>query len=117
MINNIQKKLKNRKGFTLVELIIVIAILGILAAIVVPQFKGFTAKAKIGADKTNIKILQNAAETYEAEHGSYPDSADDITEYVKEIPKTSADGSFYFDTSSHKIVTTDPGSTKGFEIK
>lgn len=61
------KNLKKKKGFTLIELIVVIAILGILAAIAVPRFTGFTDKAKVGADKQYAALVANAIVTSLAE--------------------------------------------------
>ncbi len=65
-----------RKGFTLVEILIVVVILGILAAIVVPQFTNATQDAQAGNLKAQIKSLQNQAELYNARNnGAYPDFA------------------------------------------
>lgn len=59
-------------AFTLVEILIVVAILGILAAIVLPEFHGHTQKAKESAAKENLRILRNAIELYAAQHNGVP---------------------------------------------
>jgi len=53
------KRTKNQKGFTLVELIVVIAILGILAGIAVPRLTGFQERAAVKADEANAKTVAN----------------------------------------------------------
>ncbi len=63
----IRKMMKRQKGFTLVELIVVIAILGILAAIAVPKFIGTLDNARQRTHEANVKTLKSAAALYLAD--------------------------------------------------
>jgi type IV pilus assembly protein PilA len=66
------KKLHTRRGgFTLIELMIVVAIIGILAAIAIPNFLRFQLKAKSSEGKTNLAAIRTAEESYFAEYGIY----------------------------------------------
>jgi type IV pilus assembly protein PilA len=62
---------KSKKGFTLIELMIVVAIIGILAAIAIPNFLRFQLKAKTSEAKVNLAAIRTAEESYLAEFGSY----------------------------------------------
>ena len=59
-------------GFTLVELLIVVIILSILAAIVIPQFASSTSDAKYSALDTNLATVRSSIELYYQQHGTYP---------------------------------------------
>ena len=61
-----------KKAFTLVEILIVVAILGILAAIVIPTFRGHIQEAKEAAAKDDLRILRNAIELYASQHNNVP---------------------------------------------
>jgi type IV pilus assembly protein PilA len=62
---------KSNKGFTLIELMIVVAIIGILAAIAIPNFLRFQLKSKSSEGKVNIAAIRTAEESYLAEFGVY----------------------------------------------
>ena len=67
----LSKLRSNRKGFTLIELMIVVAIIGILAAIAIPNFLKFQAKSRTSEAKTNLKAIYIAQNTFYAEFGTY----------------------------------------------
>jgi type IV pilus assembly protein PilA len=93
------KKLHARKGgFTLIELMIVVAIIGILAAIAIPNFLRFQLKAKTSEGKTNVAAIRTAEQSYFSEYGTYVAAA--------AAPTTAG--------SSAKQAFPDPTSAGGF---
>ncbi|MDD5773171.1 MAG: prepilin-type N-terminal cleavage/methylation domain-containing protein [bacterium] len=67
-----KKMFKNEKGFTLIELMIVIAILGILAAVAIPNFLNARGKAQDAAALSTLEAVKTAMEMYAADNGVYP---------------------------------------------
>ena len=61
-----------KKGFTLVEILLVVTILGILAAMVLPTFQGNVATAKESASKSNLSTMRTQIELYKLQHNGYP---------------------------------------------
>jgi general secretion pathway protein G len=70
-----------REGFTLIEILLVVAILGVLASIVVMSMTGQTEKARITATRITIDSIKSAVDRYEMELGKYPEN---LAELVKE---------------------------------
>jgi len=67
--------LKKQKGFTIVELLIVIVVIGILATLVIVTFSGIQQKGRDSQRKTDINALQSHVEAYYAQTGTYPTMA------------------------------------------
>lgn len=121
MIKKMNKMLRNKKGFTLVELIVVIAVLGILAGIAVPKYSGMKAKAYQAVDEETVMNLSHAMELYYAEHNEYPQDTTAATEAAKlvydklpDIEQTDykTNGKFYVDKTDGtvQIKTTKGGN-------
>ncbi len=64
--------MKNRNGFTLIEIMVVVVILGILATIVLTNVMGREDEARINAAKTQIRSLEGALDGYKLDNGFYP---------------------------------------------
>jgi len=74
-----------KKGFTLVEILIVVIILGILAAIVIPQFTQASTEAKVSSLRTNLQTIRSQLLLYKMQHDgeAYPtDFVDQMTKYT-----------------------------------
>ncbi len=65
-----------RKAFTLIELLIVVAIIAILAAIAVPNFLEAQTRAKVSRVQSDMRALATAIESYRVDHGEYPEGTD-----------------------------------------
>lgn len=72
------KLIKDVKGFTLIELMVVMVILGLMAALVAPKFFGRLAKAKTSAAYTQIHLLGTALDSFRLDIGRYPSSSEGL---------------------------------------
>lgn len=70
---------KRQRGFTMIELLVVLVILGLLAGLVGPQFFGKVDSSKVRTAETQVKMLKMALQTYRLDVGSYPDSLAELT--------------------------------------
>lgn len=64
--------MRRQKGFTLIEIMVVIIILGMLAGLVLPRILGQEEKAKVEVAKTQIRALEGALDAYKLDNGFYP---------------------------------------------
>ena len=116
-----------RKGFTLVELLIVVIILGILAAIVVPQFSDASTNTQVSSLRTNLQTIRGQLELYRLQHsGSYPalsTFSDQMTKRTDATGSVQANGAYgpYLQTvpvnpmnNDNNVTATASDTTKGW---
>lgn len=89
MFGKLCRALKQQRGFSLVELMIVVIILGILVAIAIPVYRVSQKEAETKACKSNQRLIESAAEQYYLKEGSYPSDVDALVNggYLKNKPK------------------------------
>lgn len=97
-----------RKGFTLVELLIVVLILGALAAIAIPRISTSTTTAKANACDTNVDVINTQIELYYATTGKWPTVLTDTTndtDYFPDGPPACPFATAYvYNTTIHRIA-------------
>ena len=90
---------KNQKGFTLVELMVVVVIIGILTAIAMPVYNNVTEKAQVSACKANMRIIDGAVMMWQMDQDppttNVPDDLDDLADYFQSTPVCPVEGATY----------------------
>ena len=78
-LNEVARKAK--EGFTLIEILVVVAIIGMLGAVAVPAYINYLADARVATTRSLIKSVDDALVTYNSKHGGkYPDTLDVLTQ-------------------------------------
>ena len=82
---SVERSLKNQRGFTLLEMLIVISIVGVLAAVAVPRFTNAVALANTARIQSDLQVLNAAVVMYQTEKGTNPTKIEDLGDYVLDI--------------------------------
>jgi len=103
------KKSQKRQGFSLLELLAVVVILGIIAAVVVPRVTTSSDKARTEVDAFNISTLNAAVERYYVNEGGWPSALSDLgTDYLPGgVPECPIEGKVYSLDTDNRVVKTD----------
>ncbi|NLL36352.1 MAG: type II secretion system major pseudopilin GspG [Fretibacterium sp.] len=102
-----QTRWMRRKGFTLIEIMVVVVILGLLAALVIPRIGPQVDEAKRTTAQTQISSLENALEMYNLHNGFYPSTQQGLEALVK-APTTSPIPKNFLEGGYLKKVPEDP---------
>jgi len=114
----------DQRGFTLIEMLIVISLIGILASISAPNFQRYIIRAKEASLRRTLFVLRDVVDQYYSDHGKYPDDIEDLADekYIRSVPKdpftnststwiiippegSSEEGGFYDDHSGSYLVS------------
>lgn len=112
LLRTLRKRVGNEKGFTLVEILIVLVVIGILAAMAIPSLATVTRNAKIQTCKANLRTIAAVAEVYFLDHdNTYPESMDDLVGggYLKKAVTCPLNGGEYeLSVEDDEFVVTCP---------
>ncbi len=116
-----------REGFTLIEILLVVVIIGILAAVAVPKLSGRVGQAQVNAAKASIEAIGLAVNMYEVDNGKFPDSLQNLLTkggeinwngpYLEKATKDPWGNDFQYtkNGNSYSIVSAGPDGTFGSE--
>ena len=109
----LKKPLDNKKGFTLIELMIVVSIIGILAAIAVPNYRWGIVRAKEAVLRETLYTFRTTIDQFYADQGKFPDSLQEMSDkkYLRTVPKDP------IETGKEWVIIAPPAPADGSEVK
>lgn len=110
MMRWMRKMLKSEAGFTLVELLIVLMVLGILATIAIPRFRDMSGKANQVKMKSELKQVQTAMELYYAENNVYPANQVAFDGAIADLLESA-------DLSDYTLAYTNDAANKNYSVE
>lgn len=117
MLKRMLSASKNESGFTLIELMVVVVIIGVLVAIAIPLFVSATSNAKLNTCKANLRTIDGAISVYYADNSGYPPTgaagvtALDDAGVLKEVPDEPYNNGATYGISSGYVATCSSGHT------
>jgi len=95
--------LRSQQGFTLLEIMVVLVIIGVMAAMIAPRFVERADEAKVGTTKVQMSNIAQALKLYRLQHGSYPESLNTLVtpgksgkRYMDALPKDAWGNEFIY---------------------
>jgi general secretion pathway protein G len=124
-VSFLSKRTQDDRGFTLIEIMVVIFIIALLAALVVPKIIGRTEEAKRVSAKAQIREIENALNLYHLDNGNYPTTEQTLDALIKKpttppVPNNYKDGGYISkipkDPWGHPYIYLSPGNHGEFDI-